>query len=368
MAPASPADRVRQALNVLLAVGQIAASFIPALTGYGWPIGEGEPEVTANPAVPPGPAFAIWGLLFPAVLAYAVYQAAPQRATDPLLRPTGWLPVAALALTVVWVSGFQLAGIPAVADAGFSAAVLACYLAALARVGNGSWLWWFVPIPVALMAGWLTVALWVNLAAALVSTGLPGVPVACVVPVGAGFASVSVPWLFGGGLWFVGPVAWGLGWVGAGNLAAGGSLVVAVVAGATALLVVTAVALPGSARGMPGETRDGRTPGVRRQHPDPRSRPLVAVRPLRGRHAGGIRRDGPERGRSAAAGGVAMARDPRAVGGGTGPTEAAARGACAPGVYKACYLAVFVVPTLVREGWAAVPVGISVFFLVIVAL
>lgn len=37
-------------------------------------------------------------------------------------------------------------------------------------------------------------------------------------------------------------------------------------------------------------------------------------------------------------------------------------------VYKACYLAVFVLPALVREGWSAVPVGVAVCFLVIVAL
>jgi hypothetical protein len=80
MTRASPADRARHGLNVLLAVGQVAASFLPELAGYGRPLGEGEPGVTANPAAPPGPAFAIWGLLFPAVLAYAVYQGAPRRA------------------------------------------------------------------------------------------------------------------------------------------------------------------------------------------------------------------------------------------------------------------------------------------------
>lgn len=50
------------------------------------------PGLPATP--PPGPAFAIWALLFPAVLAYVVYQAAPRRAADPLLRTTGWLTVA----------------------------------------------------------------------------------------------------------------------------------------------------------------------------------------------------------------------------------------------------------------------------------
>lgn len=34
-------DRVRQAANVTLAAGQILASFIPELTGYCTPIGDG---------------------------------------------------------------------------------------------------------------------------------------------------------------------------------------------------------------------------------------------------------------------------------------------------------------------------------------
>src|SRR5688572_30266406 len=113
MTPVTSVDRVRQALNVLLAVGQIAASFIPALTGYGQPIGDGDAGVGVNPAAPPGPAFVIWGLLFPAVLAYAVYQATPGRAADPLLRTTGWLTAPALALTVAWVSASQLVSVSA---------------------------------------------------------------------------------------------------------------------------------------------------------------------------------------------------------------------------------------------------------------
>jgi hypothetical protein len=242
MMPVTPADRARQALNLTLAVGQIAATFVPPLTGYGRPIGDGAAGVAVNPAAPPGPAFAIWGLLFPAVVAYAVYQAAPRRAADPLLRATGWLTAAALALTVAWVSVSQLVGIPAAADAGFSGVILACYLTALAWVGRGPRLWWFVAVPVALMAGWLTVAFGVNLAAALVATGtLPGAAVAGEVVALAGAAGVLVPWLLGGGGWYAGPVAWGLGWVAVGNLGAGGSAAVAGIAAAAGLLVVAAV-------------------------------------------------------------------------------------------------------------------------------
>lgn len=241
MPSATPADRARQALNVLLAVGQVAASFIPALTGYGRPLGENEPGVAANPAAPPGPAFAIWGLLFPAVIAYAVFQAAPTRAADPLLRRTGWLTVSALALTVAWVSVSQLAGIPPAADAGFAAVILACYLAALTRAGWGPRLYRSVTVPVALVAGWLTVAFGVNLSAALIATGiLPGLIAAGAVAALAGAAGLVVPWLLGGGVWYAGPVAWGLGWVAAGNLGPDGSTTVAAVAGAAAVLVLAA--------------------------------------------------------------------------------------------------------------------------------
>jgi hypothetical protein len=50
MTSATAVDRARQALNVLFAVDQIAATFAPPLTGCGRPLGEDEPGMTANPA------------------------------------------------------------------------------------------------------------------------------------------------------------------------------------------------------------------------------------------------------------------------------------------------------------------------------
>jgi hypothetical protein len=40
MTTVTPIDRARQALTVLFAVGQVAATFVPTLTGYGRPLGD----------------------------------------------------------------------------------------------------------------------------------------------------------------------------------------------------------------------------------------------------------------------------------------------------------------------------------------
>lgn len=242
MTPPAGRDRVRQILNATFAVGQIVAPFVPFLFGVGRPLGEGEQSVAVNPTAPPAPAFAIWGVLFPAALAYAVYQAAPSRAANPHLRRVGWLTATGLALTTGWVLWSVLSGISPAGDVVFSAAILACYLAVLVRaanmgVGIGSR---FVTVPFSLTAGWLTVALGVNAATLLVlpPAGLPPEVVAISVVALAAVAGAGVPRLVGGAVWYALPVAWGLGWIAAGNLSSGGSEVVAVSAAAAAMLVV----------------------------------------------------------------------------------------------------------------------------------
>lgn len=246
MTPARPADRARQAVVLVAAVGQIAATFGPPLLGVGRPLGEGDADGAANPVNPPGPAFAIWGLLFPAALLYALYQAAPRRAADPLLRRVGWPTAAAFAVTAAWVALSQLVGIPPAADVAFSAAVLAGYLIALARLGPAPPR--AVAAAVGLSGGWLTVALGVNVAAAVLAGGsAPPTAVAVGVVAAAGTAGMVVGRAVGGGRWYAGPVAWGLAWVAGGNLAAGGNPAVATAAGLAALLVVAA-ALPPARR------------------------------------------------------------------------------------------------------------------------
>jgi hypothetical protein len=243
MNPMAHADRTRQALNVVFAVGQIVAPFVPEFTGVGRPLGEGAPGVAVNPAAPPGAAFAIWAVLFPAVLAYAAYQAAPSRADDRLLRRVGWLTAAALALTTSWVLWSVLAGIPPAGDVVFAASSLACYLTALGRAAGSASGTRYVTIPVSLMAGWLTVALGVNVSALLVSppVGLPPLPVALLVISSAGAAGVIVPRLLGCGYWYALPIAWGVASVACGNLARDGSPAVVGVAAvaATAVLVTS---------------------------------------------------------------------------------------------------------------------------------
>jgi|YNPBryunderm2012_1023409.scaffolds.fasta_scaffold01446_7 hypothetical protein len=174
--PATARDRLRQALTVLAALAQAVLPSLPALTGWGVPIGsranaEGPPLIS-----PAGYAFSIWGPIFAWCLAYAVWQALPAQGSDPLARRAGWWFAAAMAGCALWAAVFQAGG-PVWLTAVILALIAASAIGALARASalplplrrDGLWLF---AAPLGLLAGWVTIAAFVNLASALSVAGL----------------------------------------------------------------------------------------------------------------------------------------------------------------------------------------------------
>src|SRR3712207_1379871 len=98
-------DRLRQGLNLLLALGQTATTWYVVATGAD-PITSSDPRVTTV-MVPAGYAFSIWGPIYASTAAYGIYQARPSLREDPLLRRVGWLTAPAFLGTSLWLLAAQ---------------------------------------------------------------------------------------------------------------------------------------------------------------------------------------------------------------------------------------------------------------------
>lgn len=166
--PRTGRDTLRQALNVVGAVGQIALGFTAD-------VGRVSDEFR-SPIVPAGYAFAIWGVIFLLLAAYAVYQALPGRATDYLPRAIGWWTAAAMLGNTVWMvlfpnRAFVPAQIVIFLIAFCAIRALTTYAEVLAVRRPTSFERWIVGPGVGLLAGWITAAAFVGLAGTLIARG-----------------------------------------------------------------------------------------------------------------------------------------------------------------------------------------------------
>ncbi|WP_339913259.1 hypothetical protein [uncultured Brevundimonas sp.] len=166
-----------------------------------------------------GYAFAIWGIIYGWLLVYAVRQAMPATPATPLLKALGWPSVGALLAIGVWIvaaafdwetstivlifGALLVLLIPLWANAGA--------IRALPRRDGDRWMtvW-----PLALLAGWLTVAAPVNLLTVVTGNGdLPSVlpptdwAILAVVTVGVVALTVTARLRM---LAYALPVSWGL--------------------------------------------------------------------------------------------------------------------------------------------------------------
>ena len=237
-------DRFRQGANVLFAGTQIAAGYFAAVTGMGESIADRSAAAT-TPVTPAGYAFAIWGVIFAGCLAYAVYQALPRHREDRFLRRVGWFTAAAFLGNTLWGVECQLYGftwLTVVIIVGtLAASGLACRELAPVRRALTSTEYWCVFVPVNLLAGWLSVAAFANIAAAcqahgLGSLGLSATNFAIVLIAAAGLFGVAVT-VRTQGRWYAAAVVWGLIGIMVANQAADNPVVV-LTAGGVAVVVL----------------------------------------------------------------------------------------------------------------------------------
>jgi hypothetical protein len=119
---------------------------------------------------PAGYVFSIWGLIYLALLVYAVYQALPAQKENPKLVSIGYLFVWSNVANIAWIFLWQYLVFPLTIFV--MLALLACLIAIYLRLGVGGAKAagadkWLVQIPFSIYLGWITVATIANATALL---------------------------------------------------------------------------------------------------------------------------------------------------------------------------------------------------------
>lgn len=128
--------------------------------------------------VPAGYVFSIWGLIYLALIGFAVFQALPAQQNNRWVRATGWwfaLSSLANALWIVfWHSGFYPLTLVVMLTLLASLLVIYRRLAALGHADTVTR--WFGQFPFSLYLGWISVATVANASAVFVDLGWDGSP------------------------------------------------------------------------------------------------------------------------------------------------------------------------------------------------
>jgi hypothetical protein len=111
--------------------------------------------------VPAGYVFAIWGLIYLALIGYSIYQALPAQRENPRLRRIGWLYVLSCLANVAWLFlwHYEVFVWTIVAMVALLLLLIAIYLIlGTGRIRVSSAENWLVRVPFSIYLGWITVA------------------------------------------------------------------------------------------------------------------------------------------------------------------------------------------------------------------
>jgi translocator protein len=154
-------DTARQLVNVVATVLMIVVNILAtALPLNGQDTGAISDRFAIY-FVPAGYVFSIWGLIYLALIAFAVYQALPAQRENPRLRRVGYLYALTSVLNIVWLFlwHYNVFVGTLVVMLGLLASLIAVYL----RLGIGvtpvkTAEKWLVNVPFSIYLGWITVA------------------------------------------------------------------------------------------------------------------------------------------------------------------------------------------------------------------
>ena len=116
--------------------------------------------------VPAGYVFAIWGIIYIGLIAYAVYQARPSQKDNPRLQATGWWVVLGGLANSAWI--FLWHYLQFVGTLGAMLILLATLIAVYMQLGINQFKvsageTWAVRVPFSIYLGWITVATIANI-------------------------------------------------------------------------------------------------------------------------------------------------------------------------------------------------------------
>ncbi len=245
----TPAQRIRRLIVLAAAAFAVLVPLVQMGLGWGQSAGEFSTDSDTTLRVV-GWAFSIWGLIYLGILAYAARQVMPQTGESDLINAFGWPSAAAFVGIGLWIVAaaldWELATI--VLIFGSLAVLLVPLLTQGGRIralSLGDRDRWFTVWPLALLAGWLTVAAPVNLIT--VATGNGALP-AGLSPTILAIAAVVVVALVAVGLTYrirtlayALPVVWGLVGVFVAEQGRNGTLAFTAAIAAVAVLVAVVV-------------------------------------------------------------------------------------------------------------------------------
>lgn len=242
---------IRRLIVLGAAIAAIVIGYSQTAIGWGQTPAEFSADSDATLRVA-GYAFAIWGLIYAWLLVYAVRQALPATGESKLLTRLGWPSALALAGIGLWVVAaafdWELATIGLIFG---SLLVLLVPLLANARdiraLPGRDRDRWMAVWPLAMLAGWLSIAAPVNLVTVLTGNGALPDPLSPTVWAMLAIVVVAVVAVLVTArlrlLAFALPVAWGLGGVFVAEQTRNPGLAVFAVGAAVAVLAASAVLL-----------------------------------------------------------------------------------------------------------------------------
>ena len=163
-------DSLRQWVNVLAVIAVIVINGLAnALPLNGQTTGEISDRFQVY-FVPAGYVFSIWGLIYVALAAFAVYQALPAQRDNPRLRGIGYLFTLSCVANIAWIFlwHYEVFPLTLVAMLALLLLLIAIYLRldiGRARVPTAEK--WLVHIPFSIYLGWITVATIANVTSLL---------------------------------------------------------------------------------------------------------------------------------------------------------------------------------------------------------
>ena len=154
-------DILRQVVNVLAVLVTIAINGLAnALPLNGLNTGEISDRFKVY-FVPAGYVFSIWGLIYLALIGFAIYQALPAQRENPHLRRIGYLFALSCVANVVWLFlwHYEVFPLTIVAMLALLALLIAIYLRlGIGRTRASAAVKWLVHVPFSIYLGWVTVA------------------------------------------------------------------------------------------------------------------------------------------------------------------------------------------------------------------
>jgi len=247
---ASGRDRARQIAVIAATCFMLVAAMVGTGLLGGTSVQElqdGALAADGSYLAPAGPAFSIWTVIYLGLIAYAVWQALPGRASDARQRSLGWAIALSEVLNGLWLVAAQFTNLPLTVLT--IALLLAVLGVAFRRVVMSSARGWVEAVLVdgvtGLHLGWVTLATVANVSAWLTQIAprewVAGAEVwGLVVLVVVTLVGCGIGWMGHGRLAPAAALAWGLAWLAVGRITAEPeSLTLGIAAIVVAALIVT---------------------------------------------------------------------------------------------------------------------------------